>query len=111
MGGHVVGTFDRVDKGLVFGDQTIQSRFHIGTDIRVRIFIDRQARRGVLQENLQDPDSNVLEFGHCRDDLAGNQMKAASVRTDPDRFLGPNHSELFSLCIRQKASAFGWRFG
>jgi hypothetical protein len=37
-------------------------------------------------------------------------MKAAWVRTNPDRFLGPKHSELFSLCIRQKAAAFGWRF-
>ena len=110
MRGHVVGTFDRVDKGLVFWDQTVQSRFHIGTDIRVGIFIDRKARRGVLQENLEDPDSNVLEFGDCRDDLAGNQMKTAWVRTNPDRFLGPKHSELFSLCIRQKASASGWRF-
>lgn len=111
MRGHVVGTFDRVDEGLVFGDQTIQRRFHIGSDIRVCIFIDRQARRGVLQENLQDPNSNVLEFGDCRDDLACNQVKAASVRTNPDGFLGPKHSELFSLCIRLKAAAFGWRFG
>ena len=111
MRGHVVGTFDRVDKGLGFGDQTIQSRFHIGTDIRVCIFVDRKACRSVLQENLEDPDSNVREFGDCRDDLAGNQMKATSVRTNPDRFLGPKHSELFSLCIRQKAAAFGWRFG
>lgn len=106
--GHIVGAFDGVDKGLVFRDQAIQGRFHIDANIRVGVFVDCQARRGVLQEHLEHPDSNVLEFRDCRNDLAGNQVETAAERTDSDRFLAPKHSGLFSLCSRRKASVFGW---
>ena len=53
MGGHIVGAFVSVlVVGRIFGNQYIEVTLKIYTYRGIGVFVERQARRGVVNENV-----------------------------------------------------------
>jgi hypothetical protein len=76
---HVVGTFDRVHEGLILGHDPIEGCLHIDPNIRIRVLVDRQARRSVLEKHVQPADLDVLDFRDRVENLACDQVKPPAV--------------------------------
>ena len=69
--------------------ELISGGFQIHLDVRVGVFVDRQARRSVLDENVQNPHAKVLDLGKLRQNIAGDQVKASALGRESNRFLVP----------------------
>jgi len=92
MGGHVVGAFASVAMREIFGSDRGERGLEIERHIRVGVFVDRQRGRGMLQEQMQQADTQVGEFGQGVDDLAGDEMKTAWAGSELECALVPRHS-------------------
>lgn len=64
MSGHVVGTFGVVFIiRRVFGYHGVEMAFKISTNRWIGIFVQRQARRGVFDENLNLAGPDIADLG------------------------------------------------
>jgi len=96
MRGHVVATFDRVSEiRRAVRDCPIQVSLEIAPHARISILVNRQRSGRVLHEKGREPDVQLPEFRKLRQELLGNEMKAARPRPQPDDFLQP-HEEMHS---------------
>ena len=79
VGGHVVGSFERVVVvRLVFFHKMVHNLFHIATDVRVGIFVDGKGARRVFHKQVQK--SRLRQFSRQMfHHLVGNQMTAAAL--------------------------------
>lgn len=57
----------------------IENRFHICTNIGIGVFIDRQTRRSVLDEHVQQSNSQMSNFWDSVNYFIGDQMKPARL--------------------------------
>lgn len=82
---HVVVAFERVSViGLAFADQAVEHGGHVGTHVRIGVFVDRQGGGSVLQEQVEQPRAGQRR--QLRENFVGYQMAAA--RTGAQRKLG-----------------------
>jgi hypothetical protein len=51
--------------------------FQISANIGVGILIDRQGGRGMLKEEMEQPDFDLTDLGQCREDFLSDQVKAS----------------------------------
>lgn len=76
--GHVVWPLQSVlVVGRAFRDHLVEMAFQISTYIRIGILIDRQGGRGMLKEEMEQPDFDLTDLGQCCKDFLGDQMKAS----------------------------------
>lgn len=88
---HVVGPFQGMPERKVFASDQVEGCFQITGNIRISIFIDRQGRRRVQNENVHQADTHVLQFRHRRTDLVRDQVEPPGKRPQPDFSLNPCH--------------------
>jgi len=93
VSGHVVGAFDGVDEGLVFGDHAIEAGFKIRANIGIGVFVDGQACRGVLDKDVQQSDADAFDLRNGMQHGGGDQVEAARHRLEPQGVLMPEHGE------------------
>lgn len=89
MGRHVVWPLAGVDKWGTFGAQLVGRSFHIHTDVRIGVLVDRETGRGMLDEDLEHSEFDLLEVFDRIDDLACNQVKPTTAGAKFDGRLGP----------------------
>lgn len=105
MGGHVIGTLDRVHERLILGHDPIEARFEIGSHIRIGILVDGQAGGGVLKKDMDQTHPN---FGQIAEGLLhtfGDQMKTSGLWRQAESALRPVHRILASEGIELEGSA------
>ena len=89
MGGHIVRALTGVDKRRVFWAELVGGCFEVHSHIRVGVFVDRQTGRGMLDEDVQDSDANLLDLGKLGQDGSRDQVKPSAFGRKGDRFLVP----------------------
>ena len=76
--GHVVWSLEGV---LVvrsaFRDHLLEMAFQISAYIGIGILVDRQGGRGMLKEEMEQPDFDLTDLREYREDFLGNQVKAS----------------------------------
>lgn len=78
--GHIVRAFAGVNERHILWANQIDGRFHVDADIWIGIFVDRQASRRVLNEDLQHSNLKISNFRKRIDHMPGNQMETARKR-------------------------------
>ena len=63
MGGHIVRPLTSVNKRRVLWAEPVGGGFEVHSHIGVGVLVDRQAGGGMLDENVEDSDANLLDFG------------------------------------------------
>ena len=81
VGGHVVRAFERVRIRKIFWREMIQRAFQVVAHIAVCVFIDCQRGGCVLDEDMQESRIEISQLRKRRENLAGNQVTAASKRS------------------------------
>ena len=72
MSWHIVGTLASVNERHRFRANQIHRCFHVDSNIRICVFVDRQAGRSVLNEYLQHSNAKLLQFGKCVNNMPRN---------------------------------------
>ena len=80
MGGHVVRAFHRVHVGEIFTGDLVERHLEITGHVGISVFIDREARRRVLDEDVQDADAKFFHALDRRLDLGRDQVESAATR-------------------------------
>jgi hypothetical protein len=91
VGGHVVVALESV--GPVrgpFGNRAIEPGLEVMPHFRRGVLAQGQRGRGVLDQQMQDPDADPIELGKRVEHLGGDQMKATRARLQLDRPLNPH---------------------
>lgn len=96
---HVIRPFDRVNVVQGFGGDMIQGQLHVDSDIRIRVFIDAQTGRRVLQETMQRPDLDFPQLWQRLQDFFRDEMAASSDRRKLDSGLIELHGEAASRSL------------
>jgi hypothetical protein len=92
VGRHVVGALDGVPiVGLVFGHHLVEVALQVPPDSGGRVFVDRERGRGVLEEDVQQPDADLRQFGKRADHRVGHEVKAAGLGIEREGMLDPIH--------------------
>src|SRR4051812_29478663 len=91
VGGHVVGPFDGVHVRKILRRELVERALQIDPHIVVRIFVDRDRGRRVLNECLQYSHANLRELGQRLDDFARDKMTAAGATRQRNFPLKPDH--------------------
>lgn len=91
VGRHIVGPFDGVDVIQRFGSDMIESQLHIDTNVGIRVFVDAETGRRVLQEAMQRSDLDFSDLGQALQDIFGDQMAPSSHRRKLDSGLVKLH--------------------
>ena len=76
MCGHVVGAFAGMTIGKILWSDHVERRFQVQRDIRVGILVDRQRRRSVLDEDIQQTSLEFCQFWNGGDHLRRDQVKS-----------------------------------
>ena len=71
--------------------QPIQRIAHIRAHVVIPVLVERQAAAGVLDEQVQQADFVVAQFGELGGDVVGDQVAAARARGEREGFLEPGH--------------------
>jgi hypothetical protein len=90
VGRHIVGPFASVNERRIFRAQLVGSSFHINANVRISIFVDRQTRRGVLDEDVHQAGTYLAQLWAGGDNISRNQMKAPFFGGQSDLILKPN---------------------
>lgn len=75
----------------ILGGQAIQRIAHVGAHIVIPVLVERQAAAGVLDEQVQQADFVVAQFGELGGDVVSDQVAAARARGKREGFLEPGH--------------------
>ncbi len=94
MGRHVVGAFASVLIGKVLRRQGVERRFEVGRHVGIRVFVDRQRRRRVLDEHVEQTGPHLTHFRKRFDDLLRDEVKPARPPLEFDLSLGPTHERM-----------------
>lgn len=91
MGRHVIRTFKRMDevRGAI-GYQMIQVDLKVASNVRVRIFIEGEGRRSMLNEHMQEPDADQGKLRNRRYHLSCDQVESPAFRRELKRLLDPH---------------------
>ena len=76
----------------IFWYKTIKSVGHVLSDLAVPIFIHSQRTASVLHEKVQQATLDVLDCWHGRDNILGDQMRAATEKRKGEKRLGIERS-------------------
>jgi hypothetical protein len=88
MSRHVVCPFVHVFViRSILGSQHVEVGFHIPTYTAVRILIDTQGGRGVLQEEMRQANMDLPQFRQLSEYFTGYQVKTPGLGTQPYLFL------------------------
>lgn len=71
----------------------VKGQLHVDSDIRVRILVDTQTSRRMLQKAVQCPDLDFPYLGQGLEDFFRDEMASASHRRKLDLCLVELHSE------------------
>lgn len=63
MGRHIVRALTSVNKRRVLWAELVGGGFQVHLHVRVGVLVDRQASRGMLDENVEDSDANPPNLG------------------------------------------------
>jgi hypothetical protein len=74
---HIVGSFNRMNVWKILRRQFVERALQIGPHIVIRVFVDRDRGRGVLNENMQHSHANLLQLRQRLYDFPRDQMTAA----------------------------------
>jgi hypothetical protein len=83
---------------LVLWHNAIERITHVGADIVVVVFIQRQRARRVLDEQRQQARLVLLELRQLARDDVGDEVRAARARGERELFLEPARSCLSVCC-------------
>jgi hypothetical protein len=108
MGRHVVRSLDRVNIREVFRNDVVQSGFEIDPHIGIRIFVEGQTGRSVLNEDMQQPDTDTGQFRDRVHHRSSDQMTSTSVGSEGQGAMMPNHKAI--IAILPGAQGRGCRF-
>jgi hypothetical protein len=108
MGRHIVRSLDRVNIREVLRNDVVQSGFEIDPHIGIRIFVDGQTGRCVLNEYMQQPDTDTGQFRNRVHHRSGDQMTSTSVGSKGQGAMMPNHECI--IAILPGAQGRGGRF-
>jgi hypothetical protein len=84
---------------LVVRRNTVQCVAHIGADILVPVFVQRERARSVLDEQVEEPDFVVFDFGQFVDHAVGDEVAASRARGERELLLEPGHGLLFASAL------------
>ena len=91
MGRHVVRALDRVRPvARVLGHGRVEVRLEVVAHVRRGVLVQRQRRRRVADEDVQQPDPQPLELGQRLEHVARDQVEAARPRPQGDLPLDPH---------------------
>lgn len=110
VGWHVVGAFDRVNVRQRFRNGVIHSRFKIGPNIGIGVFVDRQRCAGVLDKEVQQPHADRFDFRNLAQDGIGDQVIPPSLGRHADRALNPHLISVlngFWLAVKSRVPVLG----
>ncbi|KAK1060677.1 hypothetical protein LTR74_011692 [Friedmanniomyces endolithicus] len=86
----------------VLGSDPVQSVRHVGPDVRIVVFVQREGAGGVLDEEVEEADFVGFELREVGEDIGGDEVAAAALRGEGELFLGPGHFVLVRF-------GSGWR--
>ncbi len=91
VGGHVVGALVGVGPvRRVLGDGLVEVGLEVAPHVGRGVLVQRQRRRGVLHEEVEQPDPQLAELGQLADHLTGDEVEAAPGRAQRDLALEPH---------------------
>jgi len=99
MGRHVIGAFERVNIRKIFRCDRVDGRFQIDADVGVGILVNGQRGRGVLNEDVREPNSKTSQLGTGIDDATRDQVKSTWKWTDGNLLLHPRHERRDPLLV------------
>lgn len=70
---------------------SVQSIAHISADIIIPVLVQRQSAAGVLDEEVEHADLVVAKLGQLRDDMVGDEVRAARAGGEREGLLEPGH--------------------
>jgi len=79
VGRHVVGAFDGVVVGEVFGGDGVEGPMEVARDVGIGVLVEGEGRRRVQDEDVEQARADGLELGQGVENLAGDGMDAGSV--------------------------------
>lgn len=53
--------------GSAFRDHLLEMAFQVSAYVGIRVLIDRQGGRGMLQKEMEEPDLDLTDLGQCRE--------------------------------------------
>lgn len=108
VGRHVVRSLDRVNIREVFRNDMVQGGFEIDPHIGIRIFVEGQTGRCVLNEYMQQPDTDRCKLRNRIHYPSGDQMTSPRVGAKGQRAMMPNHRTIIAVLPRTQGR--GCRF-
>lgn len=91
MGRHVICTLERMDevRGAI-RYQMVQVDLKVAPNIRIRIFIEGEGCRSMLNEHMQEPDPDQGKLRNRRYHFSCDQMESPAFRRELKRLLYPH---------------------
>ena len=77
--------------GKVLRRERIEDALQVVRHVGIGVFVDRQRRRRVLDEDVQQADADRAQLRQRRADRIGDQMKPTPLRRQTECALEPRH--------------------
>lgn len=77
--------------GGTFRNHLLEMAFQVSAYVGIGVLIDRQGGRGMLQEEMEEPDLDLTDLGQRREDLLRDQVKASRTSGQGTLSLDPIH--------------------
>ena len=91
---HIIGAFIGMNKiGRIFRDHTVHMAFKIYSYRWIRIFINGQTGRRMLDKNVQHALAKGFNFWNRMQHCVSDQMKTPGVRLEPNFILVELHCD------------------
>jgi len=80
MSRHIVRSFTSVNERHVFRTDQIHRRFHIDSNVRISVLVNRQTGRSVLNEHLQHANFEITQLRQRINNMPRDQVESARMR-------------------------------
>lgn len=117
MCGHIIRSLTAVSIQfplLILRRESVKRVGHVGADILIPIFVEREGAGGVLDEEVEEADFVGFHLGEFLEDGIGDEVGAAALGGEGEGLLGPGHCCFCWLCCARcgrtagASREFGW---